>query len=500
MQRSTLDDLEDSPEKRDRDIPLSKEEVAGPSKPSKGTSETNSKKSKKESKLNHSMRSDESLGAASKEAFSSSTRRTQSTTDGSDDPRRSAPTAGLHRTSSDHTHTPSINGGTLSYLPRDSRFSNSCSENLNQSTNLSEDGIPKAPQRTLSSKGEPGMFRPPQRMESGIGEASFLGGFTSEASESQHSKPKYVVPSMYQSSGMKDRAEESEENDIETPVHYVFRRKYSRDRSFSSNSRSQASQARDEKEKSVNLSTSRHSTSRHSSRHSSQELSRRMRRGSMRSMMSSARRDSMTSIKSTTPMNMVILADNHEDCPSDLDNYSVDSSSRPSGNRPSLIMAPIEKPHSPEQTPEDRIFRIANWLAHDIIGHSADMNEMKSYAQRFLDEGFHSVEMIQQTCTVGDLSPWMKRAHRRLFLARSQRSDRQLRKTQISRISDWLSNEVIGFGVDRVTMDSYAERFMDEGFHSIEMIQELCTEDDLVGWKRAHRRMLVTKGGLKSVQ
>ena len=187
----------------------------------------------------------------------------------------------------------------------------------------------------------------------------------------------------------------------------------------------------------------------------------------------------------------VIVPSNPSSCTSDLGISSHSLKQGKSGHRHEKE----SQMHS--QRDSDRVARIANWLAEEVIGNDADMEEMRIYAQKFVNDGFHSVEIIQQTCSVGDVMVFMKKAHQRRFLARSQKYDQSIRQRQISVIADWLAKDVIGYDADLVTMDSYAERFLDDGFHSVQMIQDICSESDLIGWKRAHKRLFLAKAGLK---
>ena len=93
----------------------------------------------------------------------------------------------------------------------------------------------------------------------------------------------------------------------------------------------------------------------------------------------------------------------------------------------------------------------------------------------------------------------MKKGHRRLFLSRARRHDKECRRQQLSDIAEWLEHDVISYGADRVEMEGYAKKFMDDGFHSIEMIQDICTEEDVSGWmKKVHKRLFLARAQVKS--
>jgi hypothetical protein len=77
----------------------------------------------------------------------------------------------------------------------------------------------------------------------------------------------------------------------------------------------------------------------------------------------------------------------------------------------------------------------------------------------------------------------------------------ELKCKQLSSITKWLTQEVIGFGANVVEMQGYAKHFFEYGFHSVELIQEICTPDDVeaFAWmKTIHKRLFLTRAQLKS--
>ena len=61
--------------------------------------------------------------------------------------------------------------------------------------------------------------------------------------------------------------------------------------------------------------------------------------------------------------------------------------------------------------------------------------------------------------------------------------------SRIKLLADWLS-QVIGNDPDPQEMKEYAQKFFDEGLHSPQAIQELCTSEDVDGFdwmKRVHK-------------
>jgi hypothetical protein len=141
---------------------------------------------------------------------------------------------------------------------------------------------------------------------------------------------------------------------------------------------------------------------------------------------------------------------------------------------------------------------ITVWLAQEVIGYHANIEEMRAYAKKFVDDGFHSVEMIQDCCTASDLVGWMKKGHRRLVLSHAFKHDKEHRHQQLSSIAEWLER-VIGYGADSVEIEGYARKLLDDGFHSIEMIQDVCTVDDIAGWMiMGHRRLFLARAQLRN--
>ena len=65
---------------------------------------------------------------------------------------------------------------------------------------------------------------------------------------------------------------------------------------------------------------------------------------------------------------------------------------------------------------------ICRWLETEVIGYNPNSFEMRRYARRFFDLGFHSVDLIREVCTPEDIESfeWMKPIHKRLFLARAK--------------------------------------------------------------------------------
>ncbi|GAX17047.1 hypothetical protein FisN_5Hh432 [Fistulifera solaris] len=127
---------------------------------------------------------------------------------------------------------------------------------------------------------------------------------------------------------------------------------------------------------------------------------------------------------------------------------------------------------------------ICNWLSDDVIGTDADPVDIYKYATKFQEDGFHSVEMIQRSCTLDDIAGWMKKAHIRVFIEKAF--------VHRSEVTTWLSKTVIP-NADIVEVEVYRQQFFDEGLNSVDAIKTMCTPQDIEGFtwmKKFHRRSL----------
>jgi hypothetical protein len=68
---------------------------------------------------------------------------------------------------------------------------------------------------------------------------------------------------------------------------------------------------------------------------------------------------------------------------------------------------------------QDQVSSLTKWLTEEAIGYHADPDLMEKYAQEFVAEGLHSVQMIQDKCTPQDIESfqWMKRFHKRQLIS-----------------------------------------------------------------------------------
>ena len=149
---------------------------------------------------------------------------------------------------------------------------------------------------------------------------------------------------------------------------------------------------------------------------------------------------------------------------------------------------------------------IATWLTDEVMGYDADPLEMEHYAFKFLEKGLHSPTMISQLCTPADITrfTWMRDFHKRRFLSVMEKA--ALDKTHwykpVAEISDWLETEAIGFDPDKMEMGLYAQKFVDLGYHSVKMIQELLTPDEVASFvwmKPIHKKLFLMKAKLHRI-
>jgi hypothetical protein len=133
---------------------------------------------------------------------------------------------------------------------------------------------------------------------------------------------------------------------------------------------------------------------------------------------------------------------------------------------------------------QEIINHICHWLSEDVIGTDADPVDIYKYATKFQEDGFHSVEMIQRSCTLDDIADWMKKAHIRIFIEKAF--------VQRSEVTTWLLESVIP-NADIVEMEVYRQQLFDEGLNSVDAIKTMCTPQDIEGFtwmKKFHRRSL----------
>lgn len=133
---------------------------------------------------------------------------------------------------------------------------------------------------------------------------------------------------------------------------------------------------------------------------------------------------------------------------------------------------------------QEIIDSISGWLSEDVIGVDADPVDIHKYAIKFQEDGFHSVEMIQRTCTLDDIAEWMKKAHIRIFIEKAF--------IHRSEVTTWLLEAVIP-NADIVEMEVYRQQLFDEGLNSVQAIKSMCTPEDIEGFtwmKKFHRRSL----------
>jgi hypothetical protein len=113
-----------------------------------------------------------------------------------------------------------------------------------------------------------------------------------------------------------------------------------------------------------------------------------------------------------------------------LQSLSLDSDASSASSPP--LKRGIQKAILIDKEARDQCIAICTWLETQVIGHNPNKLEMRRYARRFFDIGFHSVRLIQEVCTPADVESfvWMKPIHKRLFLAKAKL------KTNASSVAD----------------------------------------------------------------
>lgn len=148
---------------------------------------------------------------------------------------------------------------------------------------------------------------------------------------------------------------------------------------------------------------------------------------------------------------------------------------------------------------EEQISALAEWLTDSVIGNGASPEEMYEYALELWRMGLHSTELIKTTCSTFDVIcwRWMKPYHRKTLLEWVQRNcaENQFQR-QLTWITEWLSNTVIGYDADPLEMGYYARKFFVRGHHSISSIQEKIKSEDVASFdwmKPMHKRLFLSR-------
>ena len=79
--------------------------------------------------------------------------------------------------------------------------------------------------------------------------------------------------------------------------------------------------------------------------------------------------------------------------------------------------------------------------------------------------------------------------------------DEDCRRRQLATLTKWLTCDIIGYQADVIEMAGYAQRLVDFGFHSPDLVSDLCTPDDVASFefmKPVHKRLFLLRGNLKS--
>lgn len=157
--------------------------------------------------------------------------------------------------------------------------------------------------------------------------------------------------------------------------------------------------------------------------------------------------------------------------------------------------------HSRDTPHAFQVARLRKWLCTEVIGFDARPEEMQYYACRFLEHGLHSPTIIKEMCRPADVAGflWMKDFHRRRLLAWIQSKSTQHEEhwcQHISGLAEWLRIEAIGYNADKLEMIMYAQNFFNLGYHSVAVIKDFCTNDELMKFpwmKPAHKRVFISR-------
>lgn len=148
---------------------------------------------------------------------------------------------------------------------------------------------------------------------------------------------------------------------------------------------------------------------------------------------------------------------------------------------------------------QEQVSALADWLMVAVVGNGADPHEMETYARELWKLGLHSEALIQDTCSTFDVIcwRWMKPYHRKVLLQWVQKNcaGNQFQR-QLTWITEWLSNAVIGYNADPLEMGYYARKLFVRGHHSISSIQEKVKSEDIdsFDWmKPMHKRLFLSR-------
>lgn len=177
---------------------------------------------------------------------------------------------------------------------------------------------------------------------------------------------------------------------------------------------------------------------------------------------------------------------------------------------PSVAPPPPTTPkrHMIDEMKRKQLADLTKWLTEEVIGFNADPTEMEQYAIKFLERGLHSVAMLEELCTPADIArwTWMREFHKRRFITWFNKLDKVNvgGDERLLALSEWLQKEIIMYDPDKLEMGLYAQRFVDMGYHSVKMIEALCTPGEVESWvwmKSVHKRLFLANAKLqKSIQ
>jgi len=143
----------------------------------------------------------------------------------------------------------------------------------------------------------------------------------------------------------------------------------------------------------------------------------------------------------------------------------------------------------PTASVETRILHVKQLLSETLQPpptHSA----IQLYAERFVAAGFDSVEAVLQ-CTRMDLEDKIKMEQGHILMFERAVASAMSREIRVLQVKKWLS-ESLKPSTTEAAIQGYAERFVDEGFDSVEAILLHCKRqhlEDIIEMTRAHIMM-----------
>eukprot|EP00523_Entomoneis_sp_CCMP467_P003832 CAMPEP_0168760280 /NCGR_PEP_ID=MMETSP0724-20121128/22674_1 /TAXON_ID=265536 /ORGANISM="Amphiprora sp., Strain CCMP467" /LENGTH=570 /DNA_ID=CAMNT_0008809263 /DNA_START=130 /DNA_END=1839 /DNA_ORIENTATION=+ len=165
-----------------------------------------------------------------------------------------------------------------------------------------------------------------------------------------------------------------------------------------------------------------------------------------------------------------------------------------------------EIPPQDQLTEEEQaqVHSVEQWLKTKVfsVGTMGADNKLRQYAVCLVNLGLHSVEMIQDLCSQEDVDSfdWMELDHKKVFVDCA--GLQQEEQAQVHSVEQWLKTKVFSVGTMGADnkLRQYAVCLVNLGLHSVEMIQDLCSQEDVdsFDWMELdHKKVFVDCAGLQ---